>query len=190
MMILHFLLYKLPTSHIPGVDDQTTDNVADYYQNVVDANGVDKDGNNDQHVHVPIFYAMQQNFYPVALLFKNIDIDPTTGAITLSNFDTDLLKNQTKAIYLDPENNNKVRDGYDSDDNRLQYLDLEKLNDKFAQFMTFITTMVPKNTDPDNYKVKYKSKYFNGNIDIAYYSKIYKSILGSDSSANWLKVLE
>jgi hypothetical protein len=75
-----------------------------------------------------------------------------------NKFDTNLLKSQTQAIYIDPKTG-KARDGHDADSDKLQYLDLEKLNEKFAQFMSFITTLVTKNTNPSDYKINYPDKY-------------------------------
>jgi DNA-dependent RNA polymerase auxiliary subunit epsilon len=175
------LSYKLPTDHIPGVDDNP-DGTFDpnFYEDVTDLNGKDNDGNEARNVHIPIFYGTEQNIYPVALLFKNIDFDTQNNKVTLSNFDTDLLKKKTQAIYLDPTNNNNVRDGYDGDEYKLEYLDLDKLNDKFAKFMTFITTMVQNNTDPDNYKIKYKGKNVDETKD--YYYRLFKMLLGNVDS--------
>lgn len=163
--------YKLPT------DDHNND----FYSGVTDFNK-DKDGNNSFNVHIPLFYGVQENLYPIMLLF-NKD----------GQFDETLLKNQTKAIFLDPKTG-KARNGHDGDNDKLKYLDVNKLNDKFAQFVAFLTTMVKSNTDPNNYNVKYKSKYFNGgktgNIDIPYYMNVFNKLLGNENSDKWLEEIK
>lgn len=166
------LSYKLPAD----------DHSEDFYKDVTDANGNDAKNNDARNVHIPIFSGVQQNVYPIGLLFKE---DSDGNQI----FDTDLLTQKTKAIYIDPKTN-KARDGHDQDSDKLQYLDLEKLNDKFAQFMSFLTTLVKKNTNPNDYQIKYRSKYYVGDIDVKYYSKLFKDILGSANSTTWLKPIQ
>jgi hypothetical protein len=177
--------YKLPTDHIPGVSDQSPD-VKTYYADVTDSNGKDKDGKDAENVHVPLFYGIQPNLFPVGLLFKNIAApDSGKGPIEFHDFDTNLLQEKTQAIYIDPKTG-KARDGCDIKENKLNYLDLDKLNDKFLQFMTFLTSMVKKNNGPTDYQIKYKSKYFNGNLDNMYFINLYKSIFGNDASSDFL----
>lgn len=167
------LSYKLPT------DDKAP---SDFYKEVTDANGNDKDGNDARNVHVPIFYGSQQNVFPIGLLFKS---DGT--------FDDNLLKQQTKAIWLDPKTG-KARDGHDNDSDKLKYLDLDKLNDKFAQFMIMLTTPVNNETNPDNYQIKYHSKYHDGKYlsqdEIHYFQTIFKNIFGKSSSNDWIKPIQ
>jgi hypothetical protein len=59
--------------------------------------------------------------------------------------------------------------------------------------MSFITTLVTKNTNPSDYKINYPDKYTKWDSNsafISYYSKIFKDIFGSNSSNDWLTPIQ